>query len=433
MIRVDNPTLYAASLTALSRFVRGSYYGRLVQIFLACKHYGRLIPRVGDRVGTDVGTVQRLLDDLYEKPSKKPGPSVVIIFSDNHLLRTGETGPGHTSPENIWRNNFNIQKGFGCYASSREMLDPNFINRSRTLCPHLVPRIRGQLQGATCALKSNAKYRREDHPKIFRIDPKTGDLFVYDPADVDHYAPLVLAPAGHRLPIGPLVVALYYDSPLRGGRKEIDLEDFLFDFDFTPAEFAAYFDDDPGLTEHARLAAAFPKRFTWKRIVPTAAPQPPAQLPGVPIPALARRRARGAGSALTTIALPIAPPRGGHWWDAEQAVRRVLESDGWTVVDKSRFGVGYDFLAWKRGTTRHVEVKSSAGRCSPVLTDNEYAESRRLRTAYVLAIVEDFDPTKSVRVLWVQDPASLHLSARQVVAFGLPRSQWLPHASIAIP
>ena len=33
-----------------------------------------------------------------------------------------------------------------------------------------------------------------------------------------------------------------------------------------------------------------------------------------------------------------------------------------------------------------MEVKSSAGRCSPLLTPNELSEARRLRDAYVLAV-----------------------------------------------
>src|SRR5438876_10064526 len=43
--------------------------------------------------------------------------------------------------------------------------------------------------------------------------------------------------------LGPLVVALYYDSPIRGERRDVDLADFLLDFDFTADEFGTYFDD----------------------------------------------------------------------------------------------------------------------------------------------------------------------------------------------
>ena len=205
MIKVNDPALYAASLATLRRFTQGrSYFGRLVQIFLACKHYGNLIPRVGARTGTNIGTVQRLLDELYDKPSRRPNASIMILFSNNHLFPTAVTGPDITTPSNIWRNNFNIQKGFGCYGRPIEISDPAFRTQSRTLCPHLRTVAPNQLRGASCALEPNALYRREDHPKVFRIDPATRELFIYDPADFTHYAPLVLPPSGKKSPLLPL-------------------------------------------------------------------------------------------------------------------------------------------------------------------------------------------------------------------------------------
>lgn len=430
---MDDPALYAASLATLERFTRGSYYGRLVQIFLACKYYGRQIPRVGDLQGIDVGTFQRLVDDLYEKPSRRPNASVAILFNNNHLYSTGVAAPGRGAA-NIWRNNFNIQKGFGCYASAAELTDPVFRLSSRTRCPHLVTAVPGQLAGAQCDLDPDARYRGEDHPKVFRIDPHTREHFVYDPDDSANYAPIVLAPSGRRLPIAPLIVALYYDSVVAAGRPRVDVGDFLIDFDFSPAEALTYFDDDPSLAEHVALAATAAGGLSWSRVPAPAlaAPAAPAPLPGVPVPVPARTRRR-TSPVVTTAAPPTLPPAGGRWWDAEQAVRKVLEDDGWIALDVSRFGVGYDMRAYKAGTTRHVEVKSSAGRCSPLLTPNELSEARRLRDAYVLAVVENFDPVQPVSVLWIQDPASLPMGARTMMAYSLPRSAWLPRARPAIP
>jgi hypothetical protein len=423
---VNDPTLYAAALASLARFTSGSYYGRLVQIYLACKHYGRLIPRVGDAVGTDIAALQRLFDELYEKPSRRPGPSIAILFNDNHLYRTGERPPGK-GPSNIWRNNFNMQKGVGCFATAAEIVDPAFRNRRRAMCPHLVS-ASGNLEGATCDLDPRAaQYRREDHPKVFRIDPVTRDHFVYDPSDINYYLRFVLAPGGRRLPIAPLIVALYYDSPLAAGRTEVDINDFLLDFDYVGAEYTSYFDDDPALPEHAALRAAFPGMLSWTRVVVPAAPP---TLPAIPVPVPGRRRKVPSPAIVST---PLAPPAGGYWWDAEQAVRQMLEADGWKVIDKSRFGLGYDLLASKAGTVRYVEVKSSAGQCNPIMTDNEYLEARRLRHEYVLAVVENFDPKKPVVVLWVHDPAQLSFTARNVKVFSLPRSQWVPRSNSSIP
>ena len=418
MISINDQALYKASLQVLATHTQRNYYGRLAQIFLACKFYGNLIPRVGDPIGTDVATLQRLLDELYDKPSLKPGPSISITFNANHLY------PGVKS--NIWRNNFNFQKGFGCYAPAAEILNLGFRNASRKACPHLAPRTIGTLRGAKCRLELKAEYRSEDHPKVFRIDPLTREHFVYDPADTNHYAALVVASSG-RIPIAPLIVALYYDSRISGGRQQVDITDFLLDFGFSPAEFTVYFDDDPAQASHQTLARAYPGKLSWTRISAVTVSPPSAPLPGIPVSRVpASRRHR---PSITTTVAPTAPPAGSFWWDAEQAVRQALVADSWTVVDHSRFGMGYDLFAHKSGTNRHVEVKSSAGRCAPLLTDNEYAEAVRLRQQYVLAIVENFDPVKPVNILWVQDPARLQMTARQMKAFSLPRSAWLPSAS----
>lgn len=430
-------------MAALSAFTPGSYLGRVVQIFFACKHYGALVPRIGDPTGTDTGTLQRLLDDLYEKPSRRPDPSISIIFNNSHLTRTGEVTPGIAGASNIWRNNFKLQKGYSCYASPAELNSRPFREQSRKLCPHLVTAQEGSLRNAQCALDpESARYRGEDHAKVFRILPGSDEIFVYEPSDVEFYRPLVLA-NGRRLPIGPLIVALYYDSSLAAGRSEIDLGDFLLDFDFSPAEFAAYFDDNINLPEHQALNADFPGLISWTPIpiglplapaaLPIAAPgqaAPPVPAPVLPaIPQPGPRRARRI-AAIGGIALPAAsPPAGSHWWDAEQAVRQILEADGWAVVDMSRFGVGYDLLARKAAATLHIEVKSSAGKCSPVLTENEYIEARRLRQTYILAIVENYSPTASVTVRWVADPARLALSARRVLNYGVARSQWVPKST----
>jgi hypothetical protein len=432
MIRVNDPALYDASLAILKRFTRGSYYGRLVQIFLACKYYGRRIPQLGDSQGIDVSAFQQLLDELYEKPSRRPGQSVMSLFNNNHLYPTGVAASGKGAG-NIWRNNLNIQKGFGCYASPAELANPAFRLATRKLCPHLVTTVPNQLRGAQCEFDPKARYRGDDHPKVFRINPETREHFVYDPPDTANYAPLVLAPSGKRLPIAPVIIGLYYDSIVAAGRSQIDVGDFLIDFDFSPAEALTYFDDDPALAEHAALAQASAGGLSWSRLPPPpqGTPAPPVPLPGIsPAPARTRRRTV---PLIPVLAPPTPPPAGGHWWDAEQAVRKVLEDDGWTVLDVSRFGVGYDMRAHKAGTTRHVEVKSSVGRCSPLLTPNELSEARRLRRDYVLAVVENFDPTQPVSVLWVQDPARLSMGTRATMTYSLSRSVWLLSASSTVP
>lgn len=346
------------------------------------------------------------------------------------------------SPSNIWRNNFNIQKGYGCFGTAHDFDNSMFRNQSRTLCQHLQSTT-GELAGSTCALDAPtapARYRREDHPKVFRIDPATREHFVYNPQDTSYYAPIILAPGGRKLPLAALIVCLYYDSIISAGRIHVDISDFMNDFGFTASEANTYFNDDPAMPEHVAIAAAFPAMFSWSRITPSlsAHPAPPAAMPGQPaslpsIPAPSPRRTRASpAAAIPTVSPPVLPPVGSHWWDAEQAVRQALVSDGWTVVDVSRFRAGYDLHAYKAGTVKHVEVKSSAGTCTPVLTENELLAARRLRSSYVLAIVENFNPSGPATILWVEDPAVLHMTARQSTVYSVPKSVWLPRARASI-
>src|SRR5262245_24443692 len=137
MIQIDNLGLYDASLRELEKFTQGPYNGRLVQIFLACKRFGSGIPTVGAPVGVDVGNLQRLLDDLYDKPSRRPAGSIVSLFNNNHIFPTGVVGPGLATASNIWRNNFNLQKGYCCFATPGELQDPTFRALPRLNCPHL--------------------------------------------------------------------------------------------------------------------------------------------------------------------------------------------------------------------------------------------------------------------------------------------------------
>ncbi len=186
----------------------------------------------------------------------------------------------------------------------------------------------------------------------------------------------------------------------------------------------------------SRVEQLLPGDLTWIRFpVPSGAstenqPPLPATTPATPTPA--KRRVRPPPT-VPTVSVPVPPPANGYWWNAEQAVRQALENEGWTVLDVSRFGVGYDLRAFNQGTIRHVEVKSSVGLCTPVLTSNERNVSLHLRDTYVLAVVENFDPLKPVSIQWVQDPATLPTTARSTMVYSLPRSSWRPNASASIP
>lgn len=442
MIKIDDPALYETALAVLKDVVGDGYLGRLVQMVLACKHYGKQVPHIGDATGISSREFERLLDDLYRKPNRPDAAKILILFAAEHKVPTGVIAGDLTSAANIWRNNLNFQKGYMCYGAPAELQDAAFRNPSRTLCPHLLPAVPGQLKGATCAISGGASYRNEDHPKAFRKDPESGRYFVYDPGDTDFYRNIILPANGEKLPIVALVIALYHDSRLAAGRSQVGIDDFAIDFDMSPAELAQYFEDDPNSEAHARLRAVN-QMLAWGPLIAAPPAQAPQPLPGegdaeadglepVPDPLVPKSKAKvplvNPPSTQTS-----APPAGSHWWSAEQAVRSLLESDGWVVMDVSRLGIGCDMKATKGQTLRLVEVKSALGPCSPMLTEREYAQAKESRKQFVLAIVENFDPLKPAAVQWIHDPARLQVSKRQVTQYFLPRSVWKHPATGVFP
>lgn len=438
MIPLNDPVLYEDSLRRLRDFVGLRYQGRLAQIFLAAKHAGGGMPVVGSGVGLGTGDLQAALDDLYAKRSRLAAnqPSIVSLFSDEHLYPTGVMAGHLTGPSNIWRNNFQLQKAMICYASEAELLNPAFVMAPRSVCPHLIPpagALPGTVANAQCDLKMGTRYRGEDRAKFMRRHSGSGVISVVDPNNVQLWQNAVV-PAAGRLPVAPLICAIYHDSDVAAGRTAVEPQDFCLDFNLSPAHYHALFDDDPTLPVHAALIAAFPAlSWTQVAVAPPPAPAhiqaPPAPIAAAPAQARQRRVQRRVPlNDLPLVAPTVAPPAGGHWWAAEQAVQGVFLADGWLVIDRSRQGVGFDFEAGRAGERLCVEVKSSTGACSPVLTEREHEAAHEHGARYVMAIVENYDPGSPVRILWVRNPAQIPMAPRHVREYPLPRSRWLPRA-----
>jgi hypothetical protein len=435
MIPIQNAAVYNKALQLLEAAGGNGFRGRAAQIFLACKHYGNQIPVVGSPVGVDSRQLQQLFDDLYSKPSRSTPDKIAIIFDDDHKVPTGTTGGVLTVPSNIWRNNLNLQKGFVCYASVQEMQTPGFVGASRKVCPHLRPAGTQTLAQSWCHIKGKPPvYRGEDNPKIFRKDPVTSEYTVHDPQDIAFYSGIMRPASGIKIPIAALIVAIYYDGILAAGRSQIDVPDFLVDFNFSPTEAAAYFDDDPTSTAHQALALVAPGTAWTRFSLAPAVAAPTVTLPGippVPTPKVATGKKPKAlphhGSIGVTTSPP--PPATSGWWNAQQAVRTTLEAANWLVVDVSGLKVGYDFKIIKAGQVKMIEVKSSVGICTATLTDLEYKQAVSGRRDFVLAIVENYDPVLPATVQWVEDPARLQMTQRRVVQYTLPRSVWRSHTS----
>ncbi len=165
--------------------------------------------------------------------------SRVIIFA-----RTGLVGPGNATPQNTWRNNLNLQKGVGCYAPVADLSSITFLNENRVDCKYLQPQSPGTLAGGRCLLCVSGAYRNESHRKWLRIDPGGSGYATTDMQNTANITPYV-APSGARIPLVPLIIALYFDADpglAIGNRTSVSFADFAADFNFSQQEIAAYFD-----------------------------------------------------------------------------------------------------------------------------------------------------------------------------------------------
>lgn len=430
MIHVTNTTLFTDALVCLRRHkqaVGGGFKGRFVQIFLAMKFFQNSIPSMysGSFITTEV--LQSLLDDLFAKASLPANKCVLSLFEGNYLARTGLIGPSNTTPQNTWRNNLNLQKGIGCYASVANLSSPTFLNQDRSLCQYLQTPTSGTLSGGKCSLcVSGAEYRNESHRKWLRIDPGGSGYAVTDIQNTANFIPYV-APGGAKIPLAPLIVALYHDADpglILGTRTAVSCAHFAADFNFSQSEMTTYFEMSMTHPLNAALAASAGwvtgstlEPLTWAvpgaigpSAITSAASAPPAgpvqpMLGGTPAP----------------------PPLVNNGWDAEQYVAAALTSAGWTAHVVSRQQLGYDIFAQRGAHKRYLEVKSSLGQCSPSLTAREWQQASYHGSQYVLTVLENFSPTGINTIHWVPDPANRCVSTRNTeVSYGIPRSSWAP-------
>lgn len=419
-IDVRNESLYVEALSDLSshkRSVGVGFAGRFVQVFLGLKFFQESIPSIysGRFIGGEL--LQSLLDDLYAKQSQAPNKCVLSIFESSYKARTGLIAPGNVSAQNTWRNNFNLQKGVGCYAPVSDLSSPTFLDEERTRCRHLVPHVTGSLAGARCSLGNGAAaYRNESHRKWLRIDPGGRGYAATDLRNISNFLPIV-APNGQRIPLEPLIRAIYFDaSPglVTGQRGRVSIGEFMADFNFSTAEIDAYFEVKRWLPAGEFRVARPP--------IDTGAP--------VFVHGL---NAGGSGNSVREIPdlyLPVAgttafPPATNSGWTAEKFVQSALLGAGWDAHLVSRQNVGYDIFAQKGRKKIYVEVKSSLSTCSPTLTSREWFQANHYKHEYILAIIENYNELDCNTVFWVPNP-SARCAAVEVhsVAYRIPRSAW---------
>jgi len=425
MIDVTNQQAYNAALVELKKYkqsVGRVHKGRFIQIFLALKFHQNNLPSMfsGSFVATDV--LQTLIDDLYSKASRAANDSVLILFEGHYLARTGLVGIGNNTTQNTWRNNFNLQKGAGCYAPPNMLASQVFLDQDRSNCQYLIAQNTNSISGATCSLcQSSATYRSEQHRKWLRIDPNGNGYATVDLLNTMNFSPYV-APNGSKIPAIPLAIALYFDSNpglVTGNRKSIDMSDFMSDFNFSPAEFLSYFDDSYTNQYNQSILAAFPG-FSYNQISIGARighpAVPPAGQPSRPVTPISQPVLSGT---------PVTPPAVNTGWDAEQCVADALAAANWKTYDVSRQRLGYDILATKGRQTRFIEVKSSLGNCTPSLTSREWQQAKYHGSSYVLAVIENFNSANSNTVYWIPDPNNrCRANPSTTISYSISRSDW---------
>lgn len=430
MISVGDARAYERATQLLSEFKRSAggrrYKGRFVQIFLGLKFFQSVIPTIHSGTFVTSEVLQSFLDDLYSKTSRPLNECVLSIFEANHLARTGVVPAGATSSSNIWRNNLHLQKGIGCYAPPNELDSRTFLDEPREDCRHLI----GNLEGGRCELcPTGARYRQESHRKWLRIDPGGNGFAAVDLMNISNFVPYV-APEGARIPVLPLIYALYHDGNpglTVGSRPTVAIEDFCLDFSVSEPEFEAYFDQSPANPFNARFLSEFPALAysLSPRAASSSAPATSAS-PARPRTRLGSRAAAAPIPAPVLTGTVAPPPRAHNGWEAEQYVFSALQDAGWEVHDVRRQRVGYDLLAKKGRRTIYVEVKSSVGYCSPDFTSREWQQAIAHGEDYVAAIIESFNPGGSNMIYWVTNPARNCIQTEtRTVSHCVPRSSWM--------
>jgi hypothetical protein len=430
MIDVSDPGSYQSAIAHLKEFKRFSggrgYKGRFVQVFLGLKFYQDEIPSIysGTFVSTEI--LQSFLDDLYAKSSKPLNECVLSLFEANHLARTGVIPAGRAAASNIWRNNLNLQKGIGCYAPTAELASRSFLNQPRSECRHLV----GEIEGGRCNLcPTTARYRGESHRKWLRIDSGGGGYAVVDLMNIENFSSYT-APNGNRIPVVPLIIALYHDGNpglTIGSRRTVSVADFALDFHFSHQELLAYFALDPENDFNSAFLVANPNieyapqiRNRADKVIDAASNT---QTQRIREPSIDFSESEIPTPILTGTVTP--PPQTHAGWHAEQFVYAALQEAGWDVHDVRRQRVGFDLLAKKARHTFYVEVKSSVNLCSPTFTAREWQQARNFGSNYILAVIENFDPNGDNMIYWIQDPAgNCNFTRLHTVSYSIPRSSW---------
>lgn len=258
---VDRYDLYLLGSRLLGRhLVRApGIRARALEVALATQRFQHLIPLVGAGAGISLDELAgRICDGLYRKvePRLPRGPKDEDLIWP--LLNHGSDGlpkpllPQHvTVAERRWHKLSNGQYGIGCHASALHFWhDPDFLESDRDLCPFRVYDGSVPLmidQGRQhCGFDGNPCGWQPGMPKFLQVLGRGAEARL---SRIDWTLPMwqALVPVGQRLPVYPVMAALYFGSSEldRAGRKGLSTAQFCLDFKFSETIFSALFDLDP--------------------------------------------------------------------------------------------------------------------------------------------------------------------------------------------
>lgn len=413
MIPVNRTDILDTALELLETFASQTQIrGRFVSLYLGLRRMGSDMPDILSSEVMQASNIEGFLDDMYTK-THRAAPYVVLsaVFGGStspnapYSTRSGVLAPGRKYPTNTWRNNFGVQKGIGCPASSTTIQGMLENPVMRISCPHMQEDTEGRY---LCGL-SGTVYRGEEHAIWLRIAQEG-----YQKVDLNN--PVVyksyLSPNGRRIPLFPLIGALYCLAPIDvySGLATIGIPDFASDFYFSLEEVQEIFDTDPESPLNAAMLAqidagpSLSRPLQKVRISKLSLPET------VPLP--------------SPLPLPSPSTEINSGVAAELAVAQDLQLRGWNVAYRgNQRAFGYDLEASRKSEVLRIEVKSSVAFTSPELTEAEWKAAQKYGEGYILAVV-DFVKSETQSIWYVRNPAaSVVPTEKAVVVYRFPRQE----------
>lgn len=414
MISTDRLDVLEAGLEVLEGFgSRNRPRGRFILLYLGLRRMGGSLAPMGSAEATSASEIERFMDAMLTK-AHRAEPFVVLTspFGGSpsatapYSARSGVLAPGHKEKTNTWRNNLQLQKGIGCPAEPETIRTVLADPALRLACPHMSA---DSADVHRCALAKNARYRGEMHSIWLRKVPGGWQgVDLDDPAVYGSY----LKPKGSRIPVFPLIAALYTDAStgVYPARDRVGIPELATDFGFSIEQVESIFECDPGEDDNAAVLGAAGTRLVGGEPGP-----PEGRGASVAEPALSRI---APGREREALPLPElhGPMFANSGLGAELAVANDLVERGWRVAYRgSQQGVGFDLEAQRGDRTLRVEVKSSVASTTPELSESEWAAAREHGVSFVLAIV-DFYGSERQAIWYVRDPGTAATPVERVTS-----------------